>query len=72
MIFHSIIPEEIVFEENNLQNKEINKIIKYNGLEIEVISLENGQGKIQRIFSTYPKDFLNSKLQPGSIININN
>lgn len=68
MIFHSIIPFDVVFQDDN--NDYYSRIIQYDGYQIEVMSTVNGPTHIKRLFSTSPKDYLNPKLQPGSIIEL--
>jgi hypothetical protein len=68
MIMYSIIPNEIIFAEN-----EYMKEIKYfegsfDGEKVQVMALSNNRYVVNRILSTSPKAYLNPKLQPGSII----
>lgn len=69
MIFHSIIPMEIVFG-NKLESQEMNLLeMEYLGEKVQVSPLTNNQLVITRLISTSPKAYLNPDLQPGSVIN---
>lgn len=72
MIFYSIIPLEFVMQEDSTSaNTYITKIINYNNCQVEVMQFSNGITKIRRIISTSLKDYLDPKLEPGTIINNN-
>lgn len=68
MIFHSVIPVEMVFEEyyRNIDNKTM--VIDYLNEKVEVQPLEDNQFVIRRLLSTSPGAYLDSRLQPGLII----
>ena len=69
MVFHSIIPLEIIFqEESKEQANFITDIIMYNGCQVEVMASNNSLPQIRRLHSTSLKDYLNPKLQPGTIL----
>lgn len=65
MIFHSIIPYDVVFQEDEGTLGYTVSSMMYNGCMVEVLSHKNGPSHIRRIYSTSPKDYLDPKLQPG-------
>ena len=66
MIYWSIIPEEVAFQD---WDKELTlQEVIYKGKTMTVRSGAGG-ATIERIISTDPKDFLNKDLTPGSKIN---
>lgn len=68
MIIYSIIPNEIIFNNSNI-NTDFNFIeMDYLGEKVQVSALSNNRYVINRVIATNPKSFLNPKLQPGSII----
>jgi hypothetical protein len=69
MIIYSIISNDIIFG----NNKEIPEIleIEYEGEKVEVYEKGKNEYVINRIISTSPKTFMNSKLQPGTVISSN-
>jgi hypothetical protein len=68
VIHYSIIPLEVVFGTplDETQKKFIE--MDYLGEKIEVAPIENNKFSINRIISTYPKAYLDPRLQPGTII----
>lgn len=73
MILHSIIPDEIIYgnqDEPFMEKKQTE--ITYLGEKVEVFSFDDKSYVITRIISTSPKAYLNPKLQPGSVIRIVN
>jgi len=68
VILYSIVPAEIVFDNNtnNIGNRFVE--IDYMGQKVEAVSLSNSQFVISRVLSTSPQVYLNPKLQPGTII----
>lgn len=69
MILYTIMPMEVVMHSEVPVEQNKTRIVQYEGYQLEV-SLTNGQAQVQRIFSTNPRDYLNPKIQPGSIVNI--
>lgn len=39
-----------------------------NGLKMQVLISKEGQIRVERILSTDPQDFLDTKLQPGQLL----
>jgi len=70
MILYSIIPFDVVFANNKGQETELLEA-EYLGEKVQVYSTGKNEYVINRIISTSPKAFLNSKLQPGTIVNSN-
>ncbi len=74
MIFHSIIPLDIVFKGFDSLNTAVENssreliTMDYLGERIEAYRMSNNQIVVNRILSTSPKAFLHPKLQPGCIV----
>lgn len=68
MIMHSIIPNEIIFQQPDGASGYDYREIEYMGEKVQVTPLSNNRYVIQRIISTSPKAFLNPALQPGTVI----
>jgi hypothetical protein len=68
VILYSIIPAEIIF--NNNANEKIGnfKDVDYMGTKVQVMEKSQDEYVITRILSTSPGDFLNPNIQPGTII----
>lgn len=64
MIFHSIIPYEVVFKDQE-DASYFTRTLLYNGCQVEVTSSTNGTSVITRIHSTDLKHYLDPRLQPG-------
>jgi hypothetical protein len=67
MIFHSVIPLEIVMGNNDTQNNNFIEM-QYMGEMVQATPIENNRYVIARLISTSPKAYLNPKLQPGTVI----
>ncbi|NLA59171.1 MAG: hypothetical protein GX855_09775 [Firmicutes bacterium] len=65
----TIIPPEVVWEGVEEKPKDIMEL-EWQGVQMLVEPLQFGQGRIVRLLSTDPKDFLRPELAPGSIINL--
>ncbi len=66
MILYSIVPPELVFQ--NFEQENCQRVIDRNGILLLVTDEGTGWGKILRIISTNPADFLNEQYQPGKKI----
>lgn len=65
IIYTPLSVEEVLKDYDKIKDlKEIN----YQGKNLQVEMLENGQYRIARILSSNPQDFLNPELQPGTIL----
>lgn len=71
MIIYSIIPSDIIFANNS--NNELPELLEaeYDGEKVEVYAKGRNEYVINRIISTSPKAFLNTKMQPGMVIKSN-
>jgi len=67
LIIHSIIPNEIIFAEQNTGITERQNII-YKGNILEVTCLEEDRYRIDRIISGSLNSYLDPDMQPGNII----
>ena len=63
----TIAPEEILFD---VSEKTCSKIVQYNGRQVMVdtAGMDSGEGRITRLFSSCPADFLDKEFSPGNII----
>ncbi len=71
MILYTIVDPNIVFkneiyDENRANDKFIE--VRVNGVMVQTSKSGNSDLKVERIISTNPFDYLNNKIQPGSII----
>lgn len=71
MILYSIYDPSVVFgnqgygiKQEDISYSEMN----INGVMVQVSKANNAGFRIERILSTNPKDYLNPKLQPGSMV----
>jgi len=69
MMFYTITPVEEIFDELFADNVPRFEIIR-GGLSMQVEQVGNTQGRIVRLFSTDPQDYLNPAWQPGMLINL--
>lgn len=68
MIIYSIMPDSVIWADNEKSVPQEAKEIEYNGVKLEVFPLQDNQYKINRILSSAPSMYLNPGLQPGNII----
>lgn len=66
MIIHSIVNQETIFGEADSSPNIVE--LEYKGSLVQALQLPNNQYKIERIISTYPKDYLSNELYPGLLI----
>lgn len=70
MIYYSIYDPSLVFGNqgfNNSTNVSLTDM-NINGVMVQVSRSNNQELRVERIISTNPRDYLNPKLQPGSIV----
>jgi len=65
----TIIPPEIIWEGIEARPKELLQM-QWQGVQVLVEPLQFARGRIVRLLSTEPADFLKPGLQPGSIIEL--
>ena len=75
MMLYTIVPVEAIFDEEEstgtgVFNPTTPIMIRRNGIDLLVEQLPGGEYRIQQLISTDPRDFLNPKWQPGSILSI--
>lgn len=71
MILYTIYDPDIIFNYESLYNNEANtkySEIYVDGIMVQAVQLNNSDYCVNRIISTNPMDYLNPKLQPGSIV----
>lgn len=69
MIIYTPIPLELVLEGNSDFSPEYQEVER-GGFKLLVENLGNQRGKVVRLFSSNPQDYLNPLLQPGEIIKL--
>ncbi|HHW11023.1 MAG TPA: hypothetical protein GXX29_13745 [Firmicutes bacterium] len=69
MIFHTIIPPEYLYEQFCAVAPAL-QTIDIGGLKMQVEQGSAGWGRIVRLFSTNPNDYLNPRFAPGSWIDL--
>ncbi|MBM7581466.1 hypothetical protein JOD02_000289 [Caldicoprobacter guelmensis] len=69
MILHTIVPLQFVFGNFTGQISDA-RIIEWNNVKLEVLPAGEQKYQINRILSTNPFDYLNPKLQPGTLIRL--
>jgi hypothetical protein len=68
VIIYSIIPYDIIFRDYDKFNESKYIVMDYLGERVQVMPIANNEYVIQRLLSTWPKSYLNPRLQPGTII----
>lgn len=68
MILYTIMPMEIIFQNQEDNRGNTSVTMDYKGVKVEAVMTSNNQYIINRILSTSPKVFLNPELQPGTVI----
>lgn len=69
-MIHSIVPMEVIFQNNDSSYSEKTVEIQYMGELVEAVPIGEMSYTIKRIISTSPKAYLNSWLQPGKEIKL--
>ncbi|MGE4282208.1 MAG: YlzJ-like family protein [Clostridia bacterium] len=67
MLIYSIIPNEVIFSNQDDQYEKTQNIT-YKGQTLEVTQLAANQYRVNRIISTNIKAYLDPQLQPGTIL----
>ncbi|TCL61545.1 YlzJ-like protein [Hydrogenispora ethanolica] len=71
MLLYTVIPPELIFEDDSGENSPCEPVeVKKGAVSLMVQPLSAGQGRITRVISTDPQDFLNPEWQPGTIMSI--
>ncbi|NLD47633.1 MAG: hypothetical protein GX660_10605 [Clostridiaceae bacterium] len=71
MILYTVVPHEIIFQNNDTNYSKDSIEIDYLDEKVVVMPVSNNSYRIERLISTSPKSYLNPGLMPGEIININ-
>lgn len=71
MILYTPMQLELVFEGLEEMKHPAAREIDIDGSRVMVEDIGQGKGRVIRLISTNPRDFLKSELAPGSILNIN-
>ncbi|RQD75407.1 MAG: hypothetical protein D5R97_06025 [Candidatus Syntrophonatronum acetioxidans] len=69
MIIYSAMPLELILEGSSDFSPEYLEL-EAGGLKLLVEKYDNQQGKVVRLISSNPHDYLNPLLQPGEIIKL--
>ena len=75
MMLYTIVPMEAIFVEEESTGIGVSSLpspimIRRDGIDLLVEQQPGREYRIQRLISTNPRDFLNPKWQPGSILSI--
>jgi len=70
LILHTIVPTDYIFGHFTDQTGPGFRVIEWNNVKLEVIPAGEQRYQINRIMSTNPFDYLNPRLQPGTIIQL--
>lgn len=67
-MLYTIVPQDQIFyeDEPSIGSREVN----VGGAIMQVQTMEDGFGKITRVISTNPQDYLNPQFQPGTTISL--
>lgn len=68
MILYTIMPAELVFQEQTNKTKPRYSIAEYRGEKLLVEHIQDDSYEIKQLLSTCPYSFLNPAFQPGSIV----
>jgi hypothetical protein len=71
MILYTIFDPNVVFKNGNYGENQINEKyieVSINGVMVQASQSSNSDLRVERIISTNPFDYLNTKIQPGCII----
>lgn len=66
MLIHSVMPPQLTIEGLGAASQSLEKVI--DGTKVTVEPAGENTVRVIRIISTNPQDFLNPRLQPGSLI----
>lgn len=67
MILWTIVPEEVVYRDQN-QPVPVYEEIEYIGQKVVAQKISQNEFRVVRLLSTNPADYLRSELQPGRVI----
>lgn len=69
MLLYTIVPEEIVFKRSEDEIESTQEIV-YGGKKMLVYPVGFKQFQVVQLISSDPNDFLDTELQPGSVITL--
>jgi len=69
-VLYTPFPLELILEDKSKEVELNFQEIRYNGVEMQVEPIGWNKFKVIRLYSTDPAHYLDSKLQPGSIISV--
>lgn len=67
MIYYTVIPAEELFDEEEERSMVVASV---KGCSVLVEPLGDGRGRIERLLSTDPADYLSGELQPGRVVDL--
>lgn len=70
MILYTIMPEELIYPQNEEEGYRKQKIVDVNGVSLLVNETTPGEHHIVRVMSTNPNDYLSSDYEPGQRITL--
>jgi len=73
MILYTIYDHNVIFRDGVIGEQQTNANTSYSeinvdGIMVQVVQTSTEDIRVERIISTNPADYLNPKIQPGSII----
>lgn len=70
MLLYTPIPIDLILQNDMGDDAFIFQEVEYNGIKMQVQSLQNNKFKIIRLLSTDPQDYMRVDIQPGEIITL--
>lgn len=68
MIIHSVVPMEIIFENSEKVEKQEIKEVSFGHATMLIEPINSFEGRIVRLISPDPQDYLNPRYAPGETI----
>ncbi|HHV93257.1 MAG TPA: hypothetical protein GXX47_01830 [Firmicutes bacterium] len=65
----TIVPPEVIWEGAEEKPKDLMEL-NWQGVQVLVEPLEFGRGRIVKLLSTDPRDYLKPELAPGSVVSL--
>ncbi|NLV91940.1 MAG: hypothetical protein GX030_06060 [Firmicutes bacterium] len=67
----TIVPDEVVWEGFEEDNREYVELIGVNGVLMQVEPIGGNQGRVVRVISSEPEDYWRPECQPGVLVDLN-
>ena len=69
-VLYTMVPPTTIFGENSDNSSYEYQDISFNGIQMQVETMEWNRARIIRLYSTDPSHYLDPTLQPGNIIKL--